>query len=58
LKRGYLDPFTQKDLRKNLLAALAEASRDGVVVKSDKGVYALPNASDVIADAEVDADTD
>jgi hypothetical protein len=42
LKRGYLDPFTQQDLRKNLLAALAEASRDGAIVKSDKGVYSLP----------------
>lgn len=46
LKRGYLDPFTQQDLRKNLLAALAEASRDGVIVKADKGVYALSAVSD------------
>jgi hypothetical protein len=46
LKRGYLDPFTQQDIRKNLLAALADASRDGVIVKSDKGVYALPAAAD------------
>ncbi|TMK31022.1 MAG: hypothetical protein E6G55_07470 [Actinobacteria bacterium] len=42
LKRGYLDPFTQRDIRKNLLAALAAATRTGVVVKEDRGVYRLP----------------
>jgi len=42
LKRGYLDPFTQRDIRTNLLAALAEAARTGVVVKHTKGVYRLP----------------
>ncbi len=42
LKRGYLDPFTQRDIRKNLLAALAAAARDGVVLKEDRGVYRLP----------------
>ena len=42
LKRGYLDPFTQRDLRKNLLAALAAAVGTGVVVKEDRGVYRLP----------------
>lgn len=42
LKRGYLDPFTQRDLRKNLLAALAAAAGSGVVVKEDRGVYRLP----------------
>jgi hypothetical protein len=43
LQRGYLDPFTEKDIRKHLLAALSEASRreDGPVVKSGRGVYAL-----------------
>ena len=45
LKRGYLDPFTQRDIRKNLLAALAAAVRDGAVVKREKGVYALPEES-------------
>ncbi len=44
LKRGYLDPFTQRDIRKNLLAALARAGRDGVVVKEGAGVYRLPPA--------------
>lgn len=42
LKRGYLDPFTQRDIRKRLLAALAEAARAGAVVKHTKGVYRLP----------------
>jgi hypothetical protein len=42
LKRGYLDPFTQRDIRKNLLAALANAARIGVVVKEDRGIYRLP----------------
>jgi hypothetical protein len=43
LQRGYLDPFTQKDIRKHLLAALSAAARrpDGPVKKSTRGVYAL-----------------
>lgn len=41
LKRGYLDPFTQPDIRRNLLGALAEAAREGAVVKETKGVYRL-----------------
>jgi hypothetical protein len=41
LKRGYLDPFTQRDIRRNLLAALASASREGRVKKLEKGVYEL-----------------
>jgi hypothetical protein len=43
LQRGYIDPFTQKDIRKRLLAALSGAARkpDGPVVKSSTGVYAL-----------------
>ncbi|HXF57840.1 MAG TPA: HTH domain-containing protein [Actinomycetota bacterium] len=42
LRRGYLDPFTQRDIRRNLLAALARAAQEGKVRKADKGVYALP----------------
>ena len=43
LQRGYLDPFTQRDIRKRLLASLSEAARraDGPVVKSGRGIYAL-----------------
>lgn len=45
LRRGYLDPFTQPDVRANLLAALAEGARSGAVRKLGKGVYevALPS---------------
>ncbi len=42
LKRGYLDPFTQRDIRKHLLAALARAAREGLVAKESRGVYRLP----------------
>ena len=43
LQRGYLDPFTQKDIRKKLLAALSEEARrpDGRIVKAERGVYEL-----------------
>jgi HB1, ASXL, restriction endonuclease HTH domain len=43
LRRGYLDPFTMRDVRKHLLAALAEAARDGRVRRVERGVYALPD---------------
>ena len=39
LKAGYLDPFTQRDLRKRLLASLAAAAKDGTVRKVSTGVY-------------------
>ena len=42
LKRGYLDPFTQGDIRKHLLAALARGAKSGRLVKESTGVYALP----------------
>lgn len=45
LRRGHLDPFTQRDIRRNLLAALSAAAREGAVVKDAKGVYRLPEAS-------------
>jgi len=41
LKRGYLDPFTQPDIRTHLRRALADAVKAGAVVKTDTGVYAL-----------------
>jgi hypothetical protein len=44
LRQGYLDPFTQRDIRKQLLAALAGAVKDGQVVKQETGVYGLPSA--------------
>jgi HB1, ASXL, restriction endonuclease HTH domain len=42
LRRGYLDPFTQPDIRRHLLAALARAAKEGAVVKDATGVYRLP----------------
>lgn len=47
LQRGYLDPFTQPDIRKRLLSALSKAARrpDGPVVKAGRGVYALREAT-------------
>lgn len=41
LKRGYLDPFEVKDVRKVLLAALAEGVRSGALEKVSTGVYAM-----------------
>lgn len=43
LQRGYLDPFTQKDLRRRLIAALSKAAKDpaGPIEKRGTGVYAL-----------------
>ncbi|HEX6231249.1 MAG TPA: hypothetical protein VF029_06010 [Actinomycetota bacterium] len=42
LRRGYLDPFTQPDVRRSLLAALAEGVRAGALAKEGTGVYRLP----------------
>src|SRR6266571_1910088 len=42
LRRGYLDPFTQRDIRQGVVGALARAAREGLVVKAEKGVYSLP----------------
>lgn len=41
LRRGYLDPFETPDVRKVLLAALAEGVRSAVLTKEGTGVYAL-----------------
>lgn len=41
LKRGYLDPFTQPDVRKHLLAALSRGVREGAVTREARGVYAF-----------------
>ena len=42
LRRGYLDPFAQPDIRPRLLAALAKAAQDGTVVRDSIGMYRLP----------------
>jgi HB1, ASXL, restriction endonuclease HTH domain len=41
LRRGYLDPFETPDVRGILLRALAQAVRDGDLVKTRRGVYEL-----------------
>jgi hypothetical protein len=41
LKRGYLDPFTQKDIRRNLVRALADAATAGLIQRESTGVYSL-----------------
>lgn len=43
LKQGYLDPFTQRDIRKHLLEALARGTKEGKVTKEGTGVYSLPD---------------
>ena len=40
LRRGYLDPFEIPDVRKALLAALADGVRSGVLERESTGVYA------------------
>ena len=40
LRRGYLDPFEIPDVRKALLAALADGVRSRVLEKQGTGVYA------------------
>jgi hypothetical protein len=42
LRAGYLDPFTQRDIRRNLVAALAQGAKDGTLERSGTGVYRLP----------------
>jgi hypothetical protein len=41
LKRSYLNPFTQKDIRKHLLSALAAGAKDGTLTRPSIGVFAL-----------------
>jgi hypothetical protein len=47
LRRGYIDPFVEPDVRKHLLAALAQGVGAGALVKTEtKGTYALSQAGD------------
>lgn len=45
LKRGYLDPFIQTDIRRHLLAALVEGVKTGSLVKVSTGVFARAEPS-------------
>lgn len=42
LRTGRLDPFADPDVRRRLLAALAEGVRTGRLAKVSTGTYALP----------------
>jgi len=44
LKRGYLDPFTQGDIRKGVVAALSEAAKAGEIRRRSTGVYEVPES--------------
>jgi hypothetical protein len=47
LRRGYINPFVEPDVRKHLLAALAEGVRVGALVKTEpKGTYALSHSGE------------
>ncbi|TMK60691.1 MAG: hypothetical protein E6G54_01575 [Actinobacteria bacterium] len=41
LRAGYLDPFEQPDVRGSVLRALRGLVAEGLVVKSETGVYTL-----------------
>jgi hypothetical protein len=45
LRRGYIDPFTETDVRKRLLSTLSKLVASGAVVKPATGVYAIADAS-------------
>ena len=55
LKRGYLDPFTQTDIRKNLLNILAQATKDGEIEKESTGVYRIAGEGSRAPDARTEA---
>jgi HB1, ASXL, restriction endonuclease HTH domain len=41
LRRGYIDPFETPEVRKLLIAALAQGVRAGAIEKTSTGVYRL-----------------
>jgi hypothetical protein len=55
LKRGYLDPFTQTDIRQNLLKALAQAAKDREIHKESAGVYRIAGDGSAVPDARTEA---
>ena len=46
LRRGYLDPFEQPDVRRQVQTTLRALLREGVVIKEAKGVYVLADRAD------------
>jgi hypothetical protein len=41
LRRGYLDPFEDPDVRRQVQTTLHALAREGIVEKQEKGVYYL-----------------
>jgi hypothetical protein len=39
LRRGYLDPFAQPDVRRQVQTALRALADEGVIARREKGVY-------------------
>jgi hypothetical protein len=46
LRRGYLDPFEDPGVRRQVQSALQALAREGLVRKEAKGVYALAARAD------------
>ena len=46
LRRGYLDPFEQPDVRRQVQATLMALASEGLVEKQAKGVYFLAARAD------------
>lgn len=46
LRRGYLDPFADPDVRGQVQRTLRALLREGIVVKEAKGVYFLAERAD------------
>jgi hypothetical protein len=45
LRQGLIDPFVASDVRAQLLTALRDGVRAGVLERKEKGVYVLPAAT-------------
>ena len=41
LRRGYLDPFQEPDVRRRVLTTLAQLAREGAIRKAGTGVYQI-----------------
>jgi hypothetical protein len=52
LRRGYLDPFEQPDVRREVQSALRSLAREGLVEKEAKGVYFLAARAEDADDAD------
>jgi hypothetical protein len=46
LRRGYLDPFVHRDVRGAVQRSLRDLVSEGVVARTEKGVYAAVSQDD------------